>query len=197
MGRGGGSRRLDVRPAKKLRNPGRHLRALARWPDRIEAQLPHPRQVEGERFWNFKVPVFAKVVDPPHATQETQRACLAAIHAAMVRLEASPFTPRPCRVACLVETPGMFGSEVTLFLDDDYFRTFLPPEVPSRTTYGESWVAAERADPAVIASIRPAEPEGMTFHGGTRMEGFEADGDEPGGGYSWMRFTWVWSFERR
>ena len=198
MGRGPrGHRRLDTRPAKKLRNPGRHMRALARWPEWIEERLPEPWQVEGDRYWNIKVPAWEKVIDPPHATVETQSVCLSAILAAAAALEASPRTPRPCRVACLVESPGMFGSEVTLFFDDDYFRTFLPPEAPSRTVYGDSWVTAERADPAVIGVIRPAEPAGMTFHGGTRMEGFDADEDEPGGGYAWMRYNWVWSFERR
>jgi hypothetical protein len=190
-------RRLDMRPAKKLRNPGRHMRAFARWPDWVEHQLPEPWQVEGDRFWNFKVPVWEKAVDPPHATVETQRACLATILATMARLEASPLTPRPCRVACLVETPGMFGSEVTLFYDDDYFRTFLPPAGASRHEHERGWVAAEPADPGVIAAIRSAEPEGITFHGGTRMEGFDVDAYEPGGGWAWMRYTWVWSFEWR
>jgi len=186
-----------MRPAKKLRNPGRHMRQLARWPDWIEERLPEPWQVEGDRYLNFKVPVFAKAVDPPHATAETQRACLAAILSAAARLEASPRTPRPCRVACLVEYPGMFGSEVTLFFSEEYFETFLPPAAPQRTEFGDSWTSAEAADPEVIAAIRPPEPQGMTFHGGFRLEGFDADEDEPGGGRRWMGYTWVWSFERR
>lgn len=194
---GRGSRRLDVRPAKKLRNPGRRLRALTRWPEWIEEQLPHPRQVEGERFWNIKVPVFAKVVDPPHATEAAQLACVAAIHAAMARLDASPLTPRPCRVACLVETPGLFGSEVTLFFDEAYFATFLPPPAFSRTDYEHGWVTAEPADPELIAAIRPPEPPGLTFHGGTRIEQLDTDWDENGPGRQWTSYTWVWSFGRR
>ena len=65
-------RRLDLYPKKKLRNPARHLRELARWPERIIDQLPDPAQLAGQRYWNFKVPVFAKLVEPPHATQEAQ-----------------------------------------------------------------------------------------------------------------------------
>lgn len=173
------------------------MRAFARWPDWIEQDLPQPWQVEGDRFWNFKVPVWEKAVDPPHATPETQRACLATIFAAMARLEASPLTPRPCRVACLVETPGLFGSEVTLFFDDAYFRTFLPPEGASRTEYQQGWVAAEPADPSTIASIRPPEPPGMTFHGGTRIEQFDNGDGDPEWARQWTSYTWVWSFERR
>ena len=85
-------RRLDLRPLKKLRNPGRHLRALARWPERIVAQLPTAGQSASERFWNFKIPVFSKLVDPPHATLQTQRACLAAILAASEAVEKSATT---------------------------------------------------------------------------------------------------------
>lgn len=173
------------------------MRGFARWPDLIEEHLPEQSQVEGERFWNFKIPVWEKAVDPPHATVETQRTCLAVILAAMARLEASARTPRPCRVACLVETPGLFGSEVTLFFDEDYFRTFLPPAGASRTEYQYGWVTAEPADPAVIAAIRTPEPDGMTFHGGTRIEQLDTGWDEGGGGRQWTSYTWVWSFERR
>jgi hypothetical protein len=28
-------------------------------------------QCEGARFWNFRVPVFARLVEPPHAAVET------------------------------------------------------------------------------------------------------------------------------
>jgi hypothetical protein len=120
-------RRLDLHPQKKLRNPGRHLRQLARWPRRIIDQLPDAALLAGSRFWNFKVPVFAKLVEPPHATLEIQRACVAAIFAAAEALERSSRRPPDCRIACLVTTPFVFESEVTLFFDEDYFRSFLPP----------------------------------------------------------------------
>ncbi|MDP3494000.1 MAG: DUF3916 domain-containing protein, partial [Hyphomonadaceae bacterium] len=142
-------RRLDVRPLKKLRNPARHLRALARWPERIVEQLPALEQAAGERFWNFKVPVFSKLVEPPHATAETQRACIAAIFAAAEAIELSDRRPENCRVACLVTTPFLFQSEVTLFFDEDYFRSFLPVSGKSRTEYDGGWVEAEPADPVV------------------------------------------------
>jgi hypothetical protein len=48
-------RRLDLKPDKKLRNPERHLRQLARWPEEIVASLPD--DFSGLRFWNAKVPV--------------------------------------------------------------------------------------------------------------------------------------------
>ena len=185
-------RRLDIRPLKKLRNPARHLRSLARWPDRIVKQLPAAPDLAGDRFWNFNVPVFSKVVEPPHATAEMQRACIAAIFAAAEAVGKSGRRPPGSRVACLVTTPFLFQSEVTLFFDDDYFRTFLPPAKKSRTDYAGGWVEAEAADVASIGDLIPPAPEALEFRGGTWMrevdEAWERDSE---------KVNWVWAFERR
>ena len=188
----GGMRRLDIRPWKKLRNPARHLRSLARWPDQIVKQLPAAADVVGDRFWNFKVPVFSKVVEPPHATVEMQRACIAAIFAAGEAVEKSGRRPPGSRVACLVTTPFLFQSEVTLFFDDDYFRTFLPPASKSRTEYPGGWVEGEAADPASEQALFPPAPQGLAFHGGVKLREFDQDW-----GRESERVTWVWAFERR
>lgn len=185
-------RRLDLRPRKKLRNPARHLRALARWPDRIVKQLPAAAELAGERFWNFKVPVFSKVVEPPHATAEMQRACIAAIFAAAEAVEKSERRQPGCRVACLVTTPFLFQSEVTLFFDEDYFRSFLPVSRKSRTEYDGGWVEAEPADAAAIAAIVPKTPEGLAFHGGNILREYDA-----AWGRDSERANWVWAFDRR
>src|SRR5262245_7467793 len=128
-------RRLDLRPRKKLRNPGRHLRQLARWPERIAGQIPDAALLAGDRFWNFTVPVFSKVVEPPRATAETRSACLAAIFAAAGAIERSARRPADCRIACLVTTPHLFESEVTIFTDEDYFRSFLPVPKTARIPF--------------------------------------------------------------
>jgi len=185
-------RRLDLHPSKKLRNPGRHLRALARWPGRIVDQLPTPEQCADTRFWNFKVPVFSKLVDPPHATPETQRACLGVILAAAEAVETSKRRPPNCRVACLVSPPSLFQSEVTLFFDDDYFRTFLPPEDRSRSLYDGGWVEAEPDDNCAISAISPPMPAGMEFFGGTLMRQYETGWAKP-----IKQTTWVWAFQFR
>ena len=190
-------RLLDTYPLKKLRNPARHMRALAKWPGEIAAQLPDAEtlariQADGDRFWNYKVPVFSKLVEPPHATPNAQRACIAAILAAAQAIETSPRRPPNCCVACLITTPFLFESEVTLFFDDDYFRTFLPPKQKGRTDYDGGWVEAEAADPAAIAAIRPEAPAALDFFGGTRLREF----DEAWGRDS-ERINWVWAFARR
>ena len=186
-------RRLDLHPSKKLRNPGRHLRALLRWPQRIVPQLPTDEQCADTRFWNFKVPVFSKLVDPPHATPETQRACIATLLATAEAIERSDRRPSSCRVACLVSTPSLFQSEVTLFFDDDYFRTFLPREEGSRTYFEGGWVEDEPAEADALGDLAVPAPEGMTFHGGVLVRQYDpAWGRKPA-----EQTTWVWSFARR
>lgn len=185
-------RRLDLRPLKKLRNPARHLRSLARWPERIVEHLPDAELVAGERFWNFKVPVFSKVVEPPHATAETQRACIAAIFAAADAVEKSEQRPKDCRVACLVTTPFLFQSEVTLFFDEDYFRSFLPVNEAKRIDYPNGWIESEPEDLAVIENLVPPAPVGLEFFGGTTLREFDSMWDR-----AVERVNWVWAFPKR
>lgn len=186
-------RRLDLRPDKKLRNPQRHLRQLARWPERIVTQLPSTEELEGERFWNFKVPVFSKLVEGRHATPEAQRACIATMFAAAEAIERSANRPGGCRVACLITTPLLFESEVTLFEDEGYFRSFLPAPGTKRTEFDGGWVEGSPADPEKIAAIRPPEPAGLEFMGGTRLLQKDDEwGDAPA-----ERFNWVWAFAYR
>lgn len=197
-------RRLDLHPDRKLRNPGRHLRALARWPERIVAHIPTADQLEGQRYWNFKVPVFAKLVEGRHATDEARAACLAAIFAAAEAIERSDRRPAGCRIACLVTTPFMFESEVTIFPDEDYFRSFLPVKETKRTEFEGGWIEAspEPVEPARLRAAQPslrhsfgapAAPAEMHFFGGTRLVECNSDwGDKP-----IERINWVWAFPRR
>ncbi len=186
-------RRFDLRPLKKLRNPGRRLRALARWPERIVGEIPDPAMLDGGRFWNWKIPVYSKLVEPPHATSETQRAALAALFAAAEAVEHSPRRPPGSRVAILAVTPHLFDSEVTLFMDEGYFHSFLPPKSRSRTPMGEGWVEGEAADAALISPILPPAPEGLAFHGGTVIREFDPErAREPV-----ERVNWVWAFPAR
>lgn len=166
---------------------------LALWPEQIVGELAEPEAYLGERFVNFKVPVFSKLVEPPHATEETQRACIAAIFAAARAIEESGKRPPDCRVACLISTPSLFNSEVTLFFDEVYFSTFLPQEEGKRHYFDDGWVESEPAEIDVIHEILPPAPEGLAFCGGALMRQYD-----PGWGPKPVeQFTWVWSYPRR
>lgn len=192
------TRRLDLHPDKKLRNPGRHLRQLARWPERIVGELAalgerDPKAHLGRRFVNFKVPVFQKLVEPPHATVEKQRACMAAILDAARAIEMSDKRPVDCRVACLISTPTLFNSEVTIFFDEDYFRTFLPREEGKRNYFDGGWIEDELVEADALGDLRVEAPVGMEFFGGTLLRQY----DPSWGPRPVEQVTWVWAYPRR
>lgn len=121
-------RRLDLQPLRKLRNPARHLRALKKWQDTIHGTFQnglHPHDCD--KYWNIKLPVYAKLCNPPHTTPDLQRACVDALITAAQNIRALSKIDRPYRLAILIETPCLFSSEVTLFFDADCLASFYPP----------------------------------------------------------------------
>jgi len=186
-------RRLDLYPDRKLRNPGRHLRALARWPERIVSQIPLADDLGESRFWNWKIPVYSKLVEGRHATPAAQKAAIAALFAAAEAVERSPSKPPSTRIACLITTPFLFESEVTLFADEGYFLSFLPMPGAKRTPFDGGWVESSPADPSILSAILPPSPPGLVFHGGTNL----LHHDDTWERSPILRTNWVWAFQRR
>ncbi|MFI6171670.1 DUF3916 domain-containing protein [Nocardia sp. NPDC051052] len=183
-------RRLDLNSAKKLRNPGRHLRQLALWPERIIDQIPGPATCTDQRYWNFKIPVFNKLVDSPQTTNAIRKECLAVLFAAAEAVEKSPRRSPNSRVACLVSTPDLFSSEVTIFLSEDYFDGFLPVSETQRANYPGGWVETSPADPTSLKPIQTPEPDGLDFLGGTQFVEFDEDWPDQ----RTTRIHWTWSY---
>lgn len=155
--------------------------------------LPTAAELDGNRYWNFKIPVFSKLSDPPHATPETQRVCLAALFATAAAVERAVDRAAPVRVAILATTPFLFESEVTLFPDEDYFRSFLPPTGAKRTELQDGgWIEAGPADARELEPLAPQAPDALAFHGGTWL----LQGD-PEWAAPVMRSNWVWAYPRR
>lgn len=189
-------RRLDFHPKRRLRNPGRHLRSLARWPERIITQLPTNAELEGSAFSNFRIPAYAKLLEPPHTRPEWLAAALQSVFAAAEAVERSPRKPEGVRVACLVTTPGLINSEVTLFADESYFQSFLPVAKSSRSEWEGGWVEGRAARPEELPEWIPPAPEGLRFMGGNVITEGEhaAPGEAEATGLS--RIEWVWAFDR-
>jgi hypothetical protein len=185
-------RRLDLHPDRKLRNPARHLRALGRWPERIVTQIPSAEDLGESRFWNWKIPVYSKVVEGRHATREAQTAAIAALFAAAEAVERAPARPPNTRIACLITTPFLFESEVSLFADEDYFRSFLPVTGTNRTPFDGGWIEGSPADLSIISDIVPPAPAALEFQGGTRL----LQHDDQWEVAPVERFNWVWAFPR-
>lgn len=109
---------------KKLRNLPRRLRALRRWAESFEGRFPSARDLgENPRYWNWKIPVDWAVLQGRYASAESRReAAQCLIDACAALLRAKPEWAAGYRVTCVVCDPDVFGSELCIYLDEDYFR---------------------------------------------------------------------------
>lgn len=114
-------RRLSM-SNKYPRGIPRRLRWLENWSKSFNirdfAEIP-----EGERYWNWKIPVLANMVQGKHATRKTKAQCAQYMIDACKRLiETKPITDDFIRVTCAIIQPDMFTSEICLYLEEDYFN---------------------------------------------------------------------------
>jgi hypothetical protein len=130
-------RRLDLHPLKKLRNPRRRLRSLRKWRDDFTGFEYNER---ADKFEHWRIPIHAKLVSEKHTTPEIQAEVIQCLIDAAANLHAA--MPPECRhmpVATLITYPFLFNSEVTLFVDPDYFQSFKPHDVTSSSTRSEDY----------------------------------------------------------
>ncbi|MEL6927743.1 MAG: DUF3916 domain-containing protein [Cyanobacteria bacterium J06600_6] len=107
----------------KIRGIKRRLQALDRWADSFKDCFPIEHA--DQKYWNYKIPVFDILVRPPRTTRKIQAHCAQAlIKAASNLLEARPLKLSSAKVTVLITYPDMFGSEVCIFFDLDYFDSF-------------------------------------------------------------------------
>ncbi len=107
----------------KVRGLKRRLKAMDRWVDSFEGyEPPH----EGHLYYNHKISVLDRLVEPPITTYRLQRHAINALLKVAMHLRQSPLRQRIpyYQVAVLVTWPYMFGSEVTVFYDPDYYSRF-------------------------------------------------------------------------
>jgi len=112
-----------VRYKAKVRGIRRRLKALDRWVDSFEGyDPPH----EGHAYYNFKVSILDRLVEPPTTTFSLQRYTLNTLLNVAMHLRRSPIRQQVpyYRVAVLVTWPCMFSSEATVFYDPDYYSSF-------------------------------------------------------------------------
>lgn len=185
------SRRLDTHPLKKLRNPARHLRALERWSAAPEASLPTRAELEDwpDLFWHHKVPIHGKLVAARHSTPELRRAVAQALLDATANLSARLVLRRPVRVACLISPHDLWSSEVTVFFDDDYFRTFLPPARFGTVQSGPFRITTAPAELDLVAAWKLQVPGTILDFGGYLLT--EEDDEEPEA--RWSSHRWVFA----
>ncbi len=118
-------RRLSLyRHKAKVRNPGRHLRALRAWAESAKGKYPSRT---GDKYRHWKIPVLDRLVEPPTAKPEWQAHALESLLiAARHFVEAKPEAENgQSWVAVLAPFPGMWPSEVTVFFDREYYAALL------------------------------------------------------------------------
>jgi hypothetical protein len=111
---------------KKLRNVPRHLRALDRWAESFRDCFPDlkPTAQRGERYYNWKLPVHASLVQGKHAPTAQRAKCAESmLKACAYLMAAKPEEWKSVRVTAVVNLPDMFISELCLYLDEEYFQS--------------------------------------------------------------------------
>lgn len=116
-------RRSFNRPKEKLRGINRRLNALDKWADSFENYFPSG--YSDEKYWNWKIPILDRMVDRPTTTMALQRRCGNALLRAASYIESSkPNELESAIVTVLLTYPDMFGSEICIFFNADYFDSF-------------------------------------------------------------------------
>jgi hypothetical protein len=124
-------RRFDLHPLKKLRNPRRHLRSLRKWGDGFAGFDGTAYKDFTDRFDHWRIPIHAKLIGDKHTTPEIQAEVIQCLVDAAANLHAAlPPTCRHMPAATLISYPFLFNSEVTLFVDPDYFSRSNPVTSP-------------------------------------------------------------------
>jgi len=113
-----------ARGEKKLRDAPRRLRNLQQWAGSFSGPFPSPEALGHEaRYWNYKIPTRAGLIEGPASTREIQRACAQSLITACTNLiQSRPVSQAAVRVTCCIAWPGLFASEICLYLDEDYFQ---------------------------------------------------------------------------
>ena len=122
-------RRSFNRPKEKLRGIKRRLKALDKWADAYEGCFP--LDSVNEKFWNCKVPVVDRLVNPPASNKKLQAHCATAmLRAACFIQQAKPANLPYAKVTVLLTYPDMFDSELCVFFDKAYFKRFFSRNSP-------------------------------------------------------------------
>lgn len=123
-------RRISIhRPNAKVRNPGRHIRALRRSADEFDGYYPLEPEYWSRARW--KIPVLDRLVSPPTTTLEIQRQCAQClVDAATHLVRAKPPELSHTLVSLAITWPDMFGSDFLVAFEPKPYR-----EQPDRDPY--------------------------------------------------------------
>lgn len=101
------------------------LREFRAWSRSFADYFPPASELaENPRYWNWKVPVDASVVEGGEARFVSQRELAQSlIDACAGLLRNKPDWAAAYRVTCVLCVPDLFSSELCIYLDEDYYRS--------------------------------------------------------------------------
>lgn len=120
-------RELTFSP-RKLRGQRRLFKWLRGWTDSFTV-WPYSRDILEYPYWNEKIPVPFGLVQGKNARMKTVIRCAQFLLDATANLAAhKPDWAAGMRATCLISTPDMFGSELCLYHDEEYFQRQISEE---------------------------------------------------------------------
>lgn len=167
-------RRLDLHPQKKLRNPARHVRSLEKWSRSFAGFFP-TEEMAYERLWYEKIPIFEKVVSPPHTNNQLQKRCAQLVIDAAERLrDARPSVRKDVRVYAFLSFPNMFSSFIEVDFGSKPYLFFDMPEMTDREGDDKCWHEYFRIDRGLFHDLSLRIPKGFEVRG-TGLRVFDTD----------------------
>lgn len=124
---------------------------------------------EGRGYWNWKLPVHAALVQGEHARPPVQTVCAQVLIDTARRLaDQKPCDLAQARVVAALPWPDLFGGEICVFFDPEYFAAFR-----ARDDDYQRWTP--RTDAGLVERL------GLTVPAGFAVRGFDTlhRDDEP------------------
>lgn len=134
------------------------IREIEAWARDFEGKWP---EEAGRPVSHWHLPADQRLVDPPSADRDDQRACAAAMLAVAGHLLAArPADCADAQVYAAIFWPEMFMSEAGVFHDADYVRDF-----DKRNGPYETWTPFDPASRSLARELGFAVPEGFDERG--------------------------------
>ena len=117
------------RPNQKVRGVSRRIRAFKQWVKATENFFP-PGEEQRE-YWNEKMPVLDRLVNPPTTTRSIQSQCAnLLLQAGSDRVAASHCKPDSSMVTVLLTLPNLHSSEICIYFNKAYLKKVFQRNTP-------------------------------------------------------------------
>lgn len=152
-------RNINVKDTIVTSNMLKHrLNLLQEWSESFEGF--YPNEIYKEAYWHCKVPILDSIVNRD-ATFEIKKACIQyLVNAVCYILIAKKRNniQEQSKTMCLISIPRMFCSEVTVFVDQEYYEHFF-----IRTTAAHKLTLIMDANRSLLKKFEIMIPDGIAL----------------------------------